>query len=398
MALLAPPPGASSSRYLFLVLLTFGTTMSFQGWTLLYTNFAVEVAGLSAAQNGVVQSLREIPGLLGLLIIPLLCLFREHTLAVAATLATGIGTAIAGLFPSYGMVILTTLCMSFGFHYYEAINQSLQLQYFDLRTTPLVIGKLRGLAAGGSLLAACLVFFLSGLLPYWVLFALIGGICIAAACVGWFMRPSEQGLPAQRKKIVLRLRYRLFYALTFLAGARRQIFIAFALFLLVEKFGFSVRTVSMLFMANYAINWFLNPLLGKAINYFGERFLLSCEYGFSTLIFLGYASLDTAWIVGMLYILDYIFFNFSIALRTFFQKIADVSDIAPSMAVGQTINHISAVIIPALGGAAWVAWGSAVPFYGGMVLSILSFILVQFIDAEIRRADMMRNVRADSAK
>ena len=123
-----PPQGADQKMYFFLFLLTLGTTIGYQGWTLLYTNFAVESAGLSAAENGLVQSLREVPGLLGFLIIPLLLLMREHRIAVFAALATGVGTALTGFFPSLGPVLLTTLIMSIGFPVFEAVNQSLLLQ------------------------------------------------------------------------------------------------------------------------------------------------------------------------------------------------------------------------------------------------------------------------------
>ena len=119
-----PPKGADPRMYFFLFLLTLGTTLGYQGWTLLYTNFAVESAHLSAADNGLVQSLREVPGLLGFLIIPLLLVMKEHRVAAVAALATGLGTALTGFFPSFVPVILTTLLMSFGFHFFEAVNQS----------------------------------------------------------------------------------------------------------------------------------------------------------------------------------------------------------------------------------------------------------------------------------
>ena len=379
-----PPQGADQKMYFFLFLLTLGTTIGYQGWTLLYTNFAVESAGLSAAENGLVQSLREVPGLLGFLIIPLLLLMREHRIAVFAALATGVGTALTGFFPSLGPVLLTTLIMSIGFHVFEAVNQSLLLQYFDTRTTPLVMGRLRGLAAGGSLAVSVFVFFCSEWLSFSTMFLLVGGLCVCTGIWGMGLDPQNASLPVQRKKLILRGRYWLFYILTLLAGGRRQIFTVFALFLLVEKFQFSVHSIAVLFMINYAINWFLNPLIGKAINRIGERRLLSIEYGSAILIFCGYALTDSPVLAGILYVLDYIIYNFAIALRTFFQKIADPADIATSMAVAQTINHVAAVFVPTLGGWLWVTVGYQVPFFIGAVLSGVSLLLVQQIDREIR--------------
>jgi hypothetical protein len=97
-----------------------------------------------------------------------------------------------------------------------------------------------------------------------------------------------------------------------------------------------------------------------------------------TLIFLAYAVVATKWAVAMLYVLDHIFFNFAIAIRTYFQKVGDPRDIAPSMAVGFTINHIAAVALPVLGGMLWMV-DYRIPFIGGAVLALMSLLSVQFI-------------------
>ena len=178
--------------------------------------------------------------------------------------------------------------------------------------------------------------------------------------------------------MVFRKKYWLYYFLTFMAGARRQIFIAFAVFLLVKKFEYSLQEVTLLFVVNNAINFFLTPQIGKAIIRFGERKVLSLEYGTLIVVFLAYAYVESKWIVTILYILDHIVFNFSIAIRTYFQKIGDPRDIAPSMAVGFTINHIAAVIIPAIGGIVWMV-DYKIPFIAGAVMSLISLSAVQLI-------------------
>jgi hypothetical protein len=126
------------------------------------------------------------------------------------------------------------------------------------------------------------------------------------------------------------------------------------------------------------INYFISPLIGRAIIRFGERVVLSCEYFSLIFIFLSYAFVQSKWIVAVLYILDHIFFNFAIAIRTYFQKVGDPKDIAPSMAVGFTINHIAAVVLPAVGGLLWVI-DYRIPFIFGAFLSMISLIAVQRI-------------------
>ena len=390
MSFFSPPPGGNPRMYFFLFLLTLGNRIGFQGWTLLYTNFAVQVAGLSAAQNGLVHSIREIPGLLGILIILLLLILKEHRLCALSVFVTGLGTMLTGYFTDFWSIVATSLLMSFGFHYFESLNESLMIQYYSVEQTPLVMGKLRGLSAGGSLLVSVFIFFCTGYFSFKTMFLMAGGACAALAFWSFFIDPTDKTLPVQRRTMIVRRRYWLFYMLTFILGGRRQIFTVFALFLLVQKFGFSVQTVSILFMVNYGINWFLNPLIGRIIVRFGERRLLSLEYLSAIAIFLGYALTDSVYLVAALYILDSITFNFAIAVRTFFQKIADPRDVAPSMALSQTINHMAAVFIPSLGGWLWVTYGYQMPFYLGMGLAATSLCLAQLIDREVRKAAVLR--------
>jgi predicted MFS family arabinose efflux permease len=268
--------------------------------------------------------------------------------------------------------------MSFGFHYFETTNMSLTLQYFDVNTSPWVFGKQRSYAAASSIGVGLLIYALAFFLSFTQIYLLIGGLIITAAVWALNQRPAQQEVIPQRKKMIVRKKYLLFYFLTFMAGARRQIFMAFAVLLMVQKFQYSLQEVTLLFVINNVINYYLSPLIGKSIVRFGERKVLSLEYFSLVFIFIAYATTGSKWFVAVLYILDHIFFNFSIAIRTYFQKVGDPRDIAPSMAVGFTINHIAAVILPAIGGFLWVM-DYRIPFLGGAAMSIISLIAVQKI-------------------
>jgi len=364
--------------YLYLVVLTIGSTVGLQAWTTLFNNFAVEVAGLGGDRIGIIQSVREIPGLLALLVVFVIRFIKEHRLSALSILVLGVGLAATGLFPSFVGLTLTTLVMSFGFHYYETTNMSLTLQYFRENESPWVFGKLRSLAAASSIAIGLFIFLLASILNFTQLYFIIGGLIIAGAVWGFTQDPTDRHIIPQRKKMVLRRRYWLYYFLTFMAGARRQIFIAFSVLLMVQKFKYSVQEVTILFVINNTINYFLSPLIGKSIIRFGERKVLSIEYLSLIFIFMAYAFTDSKLIVAGLYILDHIFFNFAIAIRTFFQKVGDPRDIAPTMAVGFTINHIAAVFLPAIGGMLWVV-DYRIPFIGGAVMALISLMAVQKI-------------------
>jgi len=362
----------------FLLVLSVASMIGLQGWRTLLNNFAVEWAGLDGNHMGVIQSVREIPGFLALLAVWVMLLIREHRLSALSVMILGVGVGVTGYFPTFTGIAATTVLMSFGFHYYETTNQSLTLQYFDSATAPHVLGSIRSLSAATNVAVGGLVYLMSWYLDYRMMFLVIGVLVMGFGFWGLGQDPVDKELAPQRKEMVFKWKYRLFYFLTFMAGARRQIFIAFSVFLLVKVFAFSVKEVTVLFVLNNIIGYFAAPLVGKAIIRFGERKVLTIEYSGLVIIFMLYAMTGSRWVAASLYILDNLLFNFSIAIRTYFQKVADREDIAPSMAVGFTINHIAAVILPVIGGVLWVV-DYRIPFIIGSILSMVSLMAVQGI-------------------
>ena len=350
----------------------------FQGWRTVFNNFAVEVVNISGQQMGILQSVREIPGLLALLVVYLLFIIKEHKLAALSVLVFGIGAAVTGFLDTFHGMLFSVVLMSFGFHYYETVNQSLTLQYFSTASAPLIMAKLRSISAATNIAIGGIVFLLTKYFNYKEIFLLIGVVVCIGAIWCLLQNPASENIVPQHKKMIFRKKYWLFYVLTLFAGARRQIFIAFAVFLLVKKFGFSVQEITCLFVANNIIAYFTLPLMGKLINIIGERKVLSIEYLGLVFVFLTYAFTGSKIIAAFMYIIDHILFGFSIAIKSYFQKNADPADIAPSMAVGFTINHGIAVILPVLGGMLWMI-NYKIPFILGVVLSICSLVFVQMI-------------------
>lgn len=364
--------------YIFLFMLVISMAISFQGWRTLYSNFAVDVIGINGLQNGIVQSAREIPGFLSFTVVFLLLFLKENQVGFLSVLLMAFGVMITGFFPSFAGLIVTTVIMSVGFHYYETVNQSLTLQSFNHTTAPLVLAKLRSVMSIANVLIGGVIIGLAYILELKWIYVVLGGSVILLVLYTIFKYPAREPDVKQHKKIILKKKYWLFYTLNFLSGARRQIFVVFALFMLVEKYGFSVQQIALLYAFNNLVTWQLNPYIGKWINRFGERKVLSFEYASLILVFLGYALIEEPIVVAALYVLDHIFFGFSIGIKTFFQKMADPKDIAPSMATGFTINHIMAVVIPIIGGALWI-WNWRLPFIVGAGIALVSLIFAQYI-------------------
>ncbi|TDI55615.1 MAG: MFS transporter, partial [Alphaproteobacteria bacterium] len=182
----------------------------------------------------------------------------------------------------------------------------------------------------------------------------------------------------QRKKLILRRRYWLYYALTFMGGARRQIFTVFASLMMVQIFGYEVHQIALLFLINCLFNIAFAARIGGFIGRFGERRALSVEYIGLIVVFGAYAFVQSAWAAAALYVIDHAFFAFSIAMKTYFQKIADPPDIAQTAGVASTINHLAAVGIPAAFGMIWLVSPAAVFLIGAGMASV-SLVLARLV-------------------
>lgn len=364
--------------YRFLLILVIASTIGLQGWQTLFNNFAVEIAGLQGVHVGAIQSVREIPGFLALLAVYVMLVVSEHRLAALSILLLGAGLGLTGFFPSFVGIMLMTLISSFGYHYYETVNRSLTLQYFDKQAAPVVFGRQSSVAAMTNIGVGLLIYLFSLILAYREIYVILGMIIVGIGIWAMNQNPASGSAPVQHYKMIFKKKYWLFYFLTFMAGARRQIFLAFAVFLLVERFKFTIQEITILFVVNNVIRYFLAPMIGKGIVRFGERWVLSLEYVGLVFVFIAYAVVDSKMMVIALYLLDHIFFNFSIAINTYFQKVGDPQDIAPSMAVGFTINHIAAVVLPVIGGVLWMV-DYKIPFLAGAGMSFISLLAVQLI-------------------
>ena len=363
-----------------LILMASAVPLSFATWNNLINNFAIERAAFTGAEIGILQSLREVPGFLALGVVAVLLLIREQSLALWSLLFLGIGTAATGLFPSVLGLYLTTVVMSLGFHYYETVQSSLALQWIDKKKTPETLGRIIAVGSFTAILSylfILLVFSKLGI-DFKETYLIGGGLTCVIALVAWRLFPKFPEDVVQHKKIIIRSRYWLYYALTFISGARRQIFVVFAGFLLVEKFNYTVPEISLLFFINGGLNMLLAPKVGRMIGRWGERRALILEYTGLIIIFTSYAFVDDALVAGGLYVVDHLFFALAIAIKTYFQKIADPADIASTAAVGFTINHIAAVIIPAVFGIIWLT-SPAIVFLAGACLAAVSLVLSMLV-------------------
>ncbi len=370
-------------RKTLLFLLAIGSPIAFATWQTLLNNFVVEVAGFDGQDIGLLQSLREIPGFLAFTVVFMLMFIRQQNFAILSLVVLGLGTLLTGFYPSIIGLYVTTVIMSLGFHYLEAMQQSLSLQWLDKLEAPKVLGQIIGVRSATTLVVLGGLYVGLQLFDpsYALIYMLGGGTAVALGVFCWLSIPHFTDEVVQRNELFLRRRYWLYYALTFLAGARRQIFTVFASFLLVQKFGFPLEKMVLLVLTTSALNIWVAPRIGMLIGQIGERRALTLEYCGLIVIFLTYSVVENVNVAIGLYILDHLFFSMAIAIKTYFQKIADPADMSATAGISFTINHIAAVFLPAALGFVWVINHSLV-FVIGAGIAAISLAMSQLIPTQ----------------
>ncbi len=372
-------------------LLNFG----YQLWRSLFNNFAVDELGVRADQIGLIQSVREIPGLLGFTVGLLVMVLTEMRIAGLSIVLLGLGIALTGSVTNLPGLLASTVLMSVGFHYFMPANSSAVLQLTEEDEAPKVLGRLTSLNALAALSGAGFVFLALGALGFRRLFGITGAVVAigGGGALLWSIRRSflpdpdsdtqalEAVPPLQRAP--LRSRYWLYYALQFLMGSRRHIFTTFAVFLLVRKHGVRAEAITVLYLVNNLMGTFLYQQFGKIIARVGEKRALTINFTLLIFVFLGYAYIPILPVLYGLFVADHMLFGFRIALQSYFQKIAvHRREITPNLSLGQTINHIASVIIPLVGGVIWETVGSQYTFLVGVGIVFISLILVQWMRVE----------------
>ena len=279
---------------------------------------------------------------------------------------------MTGWFPTAVGLYCTTVLMSLGYHYYATMEHSLALQWTPIEKTPEMLGRIVAVGSATSIVTFGIVWLAYDFatLDFRWVYMIGGGVTALAALACWYAYPRYAGAVKQHRHLVIRRRYWLFYLLTFMSGARRQIFVVFAGFFMVEKFGFGVEDLTLLFLLNAAINMWLAPRVGRLVARWGERRALIFEYIGLIGVFVGYALVENAALAGGLYVVDHLFFALALAINTYFQKIADTADIASTAGVSFSIDHTAAVTVPVVLGFLWLSSPATVFLIGGAMAAI----------------------------
>jgi len=347
--------------------------IGFYTWRIVFNNFAVELFNASPTDVGIIQAVREIPGLVAFGAGALAVYFTESRIASLATIVLGIGLLLCGLSPSIVVLGLATLVMSFGFHYFEPANTSQLLALAPPGSMGRTQGRVTSYESMAGLAGAILVLALTLFLDFRTIFYLIGTVVTLVGLYLTLALPPNRG-KTETRRMTIKKKYWLYYTLSFLRGCRRHIFTTFAIFLLVKDYGLDITIIAGIMLTNNLITIFTNRFMGYLSDHFGERTLLvGCSF-ILVFIFTGYAFIGFLPLLIALYLVDNVLFGSSIALKSYLSKISTPDDLTGCLSFGMTANHITAIIIPIIGGIAWSAFGHTITFIAGAVIVFIDML------------------------
>ncbi|MBA2597488.1 MAG: MFS transporter [Chloroflexia bacterium] len=363
-------------------------------------NFFRDEIGMDGALNGYLIAIREVPGFL-LIFVAALLLRHGLARATAAALAiAGVGYVLFAGTNSFLALIVPTLIASVGYHSWLQLQDALGLSLAKHGEEGSVLGRFRSIGFAGTIVALLVTLAIlfgvervSGDLrdaqgPWLRGLFVATGVCAFAGAVVILRFPVSASARAAARvapRITWRKEYGLYYWLSFLDGSRMQIYFAFAPFVLVEQFGVDALTLTTLLIVSAVINWRTGSLVGRLVDRYGEKRMLTAGYTMHLLVFLGFALSQNIWLLYLTYLGYNFLFLFSIGTTTYLRKICRPEDLAPSLAMGVSLAHLTAIVVPIVGAALWQRLGYQFPFLFGTVFIFLSLWLTQKIDIPKQR-------------
>lgn len=336
------------------ILLAFLFGVGFAVYNGAFANFMRDELHAQPLDFGRVESLREIPGLLTALLAGTLVVLVESRVAGLGLAVASIGIALTGVSNTLAMVTMVNVLWSVGFHVYASVTGALTLNLSRGKEGGRHLGRMSSVGALATISGlgfALLVRMLFPEAPYSFYFFTAGVLIFAASVLCWRLSPLADGAP--RQPIVFRREYGLYYVLMLLEGCRRQLFTTFATFVLVAVYDTDLKWMLALHFTNAVLIAITAPFMGRLIDRVGERKPLIFYSVMLTGVFLAYAGITYAPVLYALYLLDHVLFTFNIGFTTYLNRIVRPGELTPSLAMGATVNHIPAVLVPYFGALLW---------------------------------------------
>lgn len=340
-----------------------------------FNNFAVGVIHMQPEQLGVLEALREFPGLAMAFVLAIAMHIAEPLLGCAALMLLSAGFTGYSQTENYAPIVFYSVVWSVGLHVWMPLQSAMTLALFDEHEKGKRLGQMGAYAGLGTSVGIVLVLIFTKSVSFSTWYMTASALVMVSAIMVLFIRRDLT--PPDKPRMVLKRKYGLYYALTFLEGCRKQVFITFAVYAMVREYDASLKAVAMLMLINNVTNLLAAPVVGRLIDRIGEKRVLMTSYAALIFVFLGYALIQDLHVLYVLYCLDSLLYLSTYGLTTYLNRIADSRDLVPSLSMGVTMNHVAAVAVPLVGGFLWDALGYQAAFIGGAVVVVISLNLVR---------------------
>lgn len=349
-----------------------------------FNNYLDATFALSGFQRSFLEFPRELPGFLVLFASALLWFLDSRRLGAISLLLTGVGIFLVGAVShSYISMVICVFTFSMGLHLYMPVATTIGMELAAEGKTAQRLGQFNAIRNLAVIIGSGLVYlgfkFLN--FTFSTTFIIAAIIYIVSMVLVGTMKRSEVKSVTRRVFLKLRKEYSLYYGLSVLSGARKQIFMTFAPWVIVTIFDKPTQTIATLVLIGGVVGILFQPLLGRLIDRLGERTVMMAEavllvpvclaYGFSKSIF----SNETAFlIICACYLIDQVLMSVGMARSTYMKKIAlQSADIQPALSAALSIDHFFSIGVALIGGVIWNKLGFQYVFLFGVFIAVLNF-------------------------
>lgn len=367
------------------------------------SNYFEDELGLKGPQFGYITAIREIPGFLLIFLTALFYRLSLPKLTFGALLLLAIGYGFFGFSDSFWTVAPWVVISSIGYHTFLQTQSALGLSLAVEEHSGRILGKMAAINQGGALVGMSVVFitFHQGWISFDGMFVICGVMALLAAfAIVRFpsMRNGEALVAHQRRQpIVFRKEYRLYYTLSLLDGARQQIFFSFGLWVLINEFDRSVSQISGVLVATTLASMLLTPRIGRALDQYGERRVLFYVNIAFIVALVGYALAGQVIAATVCYVIyTFIAPLAAMGATVYLRKISPSADVAPSLAMGLTMQHAAAVVVPVVTGFILNYVGYQVPFLVASGFAVVTLFVTRKLDSEAQKTSWKREEEAES--
>lgn len=366
------------------------------------SNYFEHKLGLEGPEFGYITAIREIPGFLLIFLTALFYRVSLPKLTAGALVILAIGYGCFGISNSFWTVAPWVIISSMGYHTWLQTQSALGMSLTTERRSGGILGRLASINQGGAVVAmsVVLITFHYGWLGYRQMFVICGFLALIGA-IAIFPFPhlhngQLQERAAKRDPIVIRKEYRLYYLLSLLDGARQQIFFSFGLWVLVDHFDLDVPAISTVLLVVSASAMIAGSWIGRQLDIHGERQVLAFVNVAYIVALLGYALIDNVAVALVCYVIySFIFPLSAMGASTYLRKIAAASDLAPSLAMGLTMQHAAAVAVPIATGFILNFVGYQLPFLVAAGFAFLTIFVTRRLDPATQKSQ--RRLKEDAA-